>query len=54
LKGKKPLGRPRRKWEDNKMYFKEIDYKGMDWVDLARDRDKWRDVVNKAMNIRVP
>jgi len=46
-KGKKPLGSPRRKLEDAKWNFR---YKGMDWIDLARD---W-DVVNTAMNIRVP
>jgi len=52
--GKRLLGRPRRRWEDNI----EIDLQksgwGMDWIDLAQDRDSWRTLVNAAMNIRVP
>ena len=50
--GKKLLGRPRRRWEDNiKM---EMGYGSMDWIDMAQDRDRWRAVVNAVMNLRVP
>jgi hypothetical protein len=53
--GKRPLGRPRRRWEDNvKMVFREIGWDGMDWIDLAQDRDQWRALVNTVMNLRVP
>jgi hypothetical protein len=52
--GKKPLGRPGRRWEDNiKMDFREISWGGMDWIDLAQDRDQWRALVNTVMNLRV-
>jgi hypothetical protein len=45
--GKKPLGRPRRSWIDNiKMDFREIGWGGMDWIDLAEDRDQWKVLVN--------
>ena len=48
--GKRPVGRPRRRWEDNiKMDFQEVRWGGMDWIDLAQDRDRWR-----VMNLRVP
>jgi hypothetical protein len=51
--GKRPVGRPRRRWEDNiRMYLREIG--GMDWIDLAQDRDQWRALVNAVMNFRVP
>jgi hypothetical protein len=53
--GKKPLGRPRRTWEDNiRMDLREIGLEGVDWIHLAQDRDQWRAVVNTVMNIRVP
>jgi hypothetical protein len=52
--GKRPLGRPRRRWEDNsKMDLEEVGW-GMDWIDLALDRDRWGAVVNTVMNLRVP
>jgi hypothetical protein len=53
--GKRPLGRPRRGWEDNiKMDLREIGCGGIDWIDLAQDRDQWRALVNTVMNLRVP
>jgi hypothetical protein len=52
--GKRPLGRPRRRWVDNiKMDLRDIVRDGMDWIDLARDRDQWRALVNTVMNLRV-
>ena len=53
--GKIPLGRPRRRWEDNiRMYLKEIDLNTKNWIDLAQDRDYWRALVNGAMKFQVP
>jgi hypothetical protein len=53
--GIRPLGRPRRWWvEDNKIVLRETDCGGMDWIDLAEDRDQWRAVVNTVMKLRVP
>jgi hypothetical protein len=53
--GKKPLGRPRRRWVDNiKMDLREIRWDGMDWLDLAQDRDQLMALVNTVMNLRVP
>jgi hypothetical protein len=53
--GKRPLGRPRRRWVDNiKMDLKEIGWSGMDWIELDEDRDQWRALVNTVMNLRVP
>ena len=53
--GKWPLGRPRRRWEDTvRMYLEEISVNAGNWVDSAQDRDYWRDLVNAAMNLRVP
>ena len=49
------LGRPRRKWEDNiKMDFQEVGYEGVDWIELAQDRDRWRAFLNEVLNLRVP
>jgi hypothetical protein len=53
--GKRPLGRPIRRWSDNiTMDLREIGWDGMDWIDLAQDRDQWRVLVNTEMNFRVP
>jgi hypothetical protein len=55
LVGKRPLGRPRRRWVDNiKMDLSEIGWGGVDWIALAQDRDKWRALLNAVMNLRVP
>jgi hypothetical protein len=52
---KRPLGRPRRRLEDNiKMDLREIGLSGMDWIDVVQDRDQWRELVNTVMNFRVP
>jgi hypothetical protein len=52
--GKRPLGRPRRRWVNNiKMDLGEAMWGGMDWIDLAQDRDQWRTLVNAVMNIRL-
>ena len=51
---KRPLGRPRRRWEDNIMMDRqEVECGGRDWIDLAQDRDKWWTIVNAVMNLRV-
>jgi hypothetical protein len=53
--GKRPLGRPKRKWVDNiKMDVREIGWDGMDWIYLAQDGDQWRALVNAVMNARAP
>jgi hypothetical protein len=52
---KRPLGRPRRRWEDNiKTDLQEFGFGGMDWIELALDRDRWRVLVDTVMNLRVP
>jgi hypothetical protein len=54
-KGKRPLGRPRRWWEDNIIIvFREIGWGGMDWIDLGHDRDQWWALMSTVMNLRVP
>jgi hypothetical protein len=53
--GRRPLGRPRLRWEDNiKMDLREIGFGDMDWIHWAQDRDRWRALVNTVMNHRVP
>jgi hypothetical protein len=53
--GKRPLGKPRRRWVDNiKMDLLDIGWGGVDWIGLAQDRDKWRALVKAVMNLRVP
>jgi hypothetical protein len=55
LEGKRPLGRPRRRWMDNiKKDLREIRCDDMVWIDPAQDRDQWRDLVNTVMNLRFP
>jgi hypothetical protein len=52
--GRRPLRRPRRRWVDNiKMDLGEIGWAGVDWIELAQDRDHWRALVNTVMNLRV-
>jgi hypothetical protein len=52
--GKRPLGRPRRRWEGGiRMDLREIGWGSVDWIQLAQDRDRWRAVVSAVMNLRV-
>jgi hypothetical protein len=52
--GKRPMGRPRHRWEDNIMMDRqEVGCEGVDWIGLAQDRDRWRAIVNAVMNLRV-
>jgi hypothetical protein len=53
--GRRALGRSRRRWEDNiKMDLREITFVDVNWIHLAQDRDRWRDLMNTVMNLRVP
>ena len=53
--GKRPLGIHRRRWEDNiKMVLQEVGCEGMDWIELAQDRERWRALVSAVMNLQVP
>jgi len=53
--GKRPRGRPRRRWEDIiKMDLQEVGFEGMPWINVAQDRDRWRLLVNAVMNLWVP
>jgi hypothetical protein len=53
--GRRPLGRPRRRWLDNiTMDLVEVGWDGVDWIGLAQDRDRWRALVNSVLNLRVP
>ena len=53
--GERPLGRPRRRWEDNiKIYLQEVGGSCGDWMELAQDRDRWRALVGTVRNLRVP
>ena len=55
LERKRPLVRPRSRWEDNiRMGLHEVEYEGVDWNDVAQDRDRWRALVSAVMNLRVP
>jgi hypothetical protein len=53
--GRRPRGRPMCRWEDNiKMDLREVGWAGMEWINLAQDRDRWWALVNEVMNLRVP
>jgi hypothetical protein len=53
--GKRPLGRPTRRWVDNiEMDLREIGWDGLDWMDMAQDRDQWRALVNTVLNLWGP
>jgi hypothetical protein len=53
--GKRLLGRPRRRWVDSiKIYLREVGWDDMDWIEVVQDRDQWRALVNRVMNLRVP
>jgi hypothetical protein len=53
--GRRPFDRPNRRWEDNiKMDLRDVGWGNMDWIDLAQDRERWRDLVTAEMDLRVP
>jgi hypothetical protein len=53
--GKRPLGRPKHRWENNiKMYLQEVGCGSLDWIELAQDKERWRALVNAVMNLWVP
>jgi hypothetical protein len=52
--GKRPLGRPRRRWVDIRMDLGEVGWGDVDWIGLAQDRNRWRALVNSVLNLRVP
>jgi hypothetical protein len=54
LVGKRPLGRPRRRWVDIRMDLGEVGWDDVDWIGLAQDRNRWRALVNSVLNLRVP
>jgi hypothetical protein len=55
LEGKRPLGSPKHRWEDNiKMDFRETGWDWMDWIHLAQDKNQWKSLVNTVMSLRVP
>jgi hypothetical protein len=52
--GRRPLGRPRHRWEDNiKMDLQEVGWGGLDWIDITQDRDRWQAVVNAVMKLKL-
>ena len=53
--GKRPLGRPRHRWENNiKMDLQEVGYRVLDWIELTQDRDRWQAFVNAVINLQLP
>jgi len=52
--GRRPLGRPRHRWEDNiKMYLQEVVFGSMDWIELAQDKERWQALLNVVINLQV-
>jgi hypothetical protein len=52
---KRPLGKPRRRWQNNiEVILKEVEWRGIDYIDLAQDRDRWQTLANAVMNLRFP